>query len=156
MRSYLTQKRLLLSTFGLAFILGCERKAPQAQTSNIPAKPSNVTLDDVKRDAATSMKSTAAYSQQEKDKLVADMKANLAVIDANIEQMRVKGKDLASDAKAKWDLKMAAIDEKRKLASERIAEVEESTSKAWDGVAAAATSAWEELSKALQDASKEF
>jgi predicted phage tail protein len=102
------------------------------------------------------MKSTAAYSQQEKDKLVADMKAKLAVIDANIEQIRVKGKDLASDAKAKWDLKMAAIDEKRKLASERIAEVEESTSKAWDGVAEGATSAWEELSKALQDASNEF
>lgn len=156
MRFYLTQQRLLLSTLGLAFILGCERKEPQAQTSNIPAKPSNVTLDDVKRDAATSMKSTAAYSQQEKDKLVADMKAKLAVIDANIEQMRLKGKDLASDAKAKWDSNMAAIDEKRKLANERLAEVEESTSKAWDDVAAAATSAWEELSKALQDASNEF
>lgn len=156
MRFYLTQQRLLLSTLGLAFILGCERKEPQAQTSNIPAKPSNVTLDDVKRDAATSMKSTAAYSQQEKDKLVADMKAKLAVIDANIEQMRLKGKDLASDAKAKWDSNMAAIDEKRKLANERLAEVEESTSKAWDDVTAAATSAWEELSKALQDASNEF
>lgn len=156
MRFYLTQQRLLLSTLGLAFILGCERKEPQAQTSNIPAKPSNVTLDDVKRDAATSMKSTAAYSQQEKDKLVADMKAKLAVIDANIEQMRLKGRDLASDAKAKWDSNMAAIDEKRKLANERLAEVEESTSKAWDDFTAAATSAWEELSKALQDASKGF
>ena len=156
MRSYLPQKQLVLSILGLAFILGCERKAPQAQTSNIPAKPSNVTIDDVKRDAATSMNSAAAYSQQEKDKLVADMKAKLAVMDANIEQMRVKGKDLASDAKAKWDSNMAAIDEKRKLANERLAEVEESTSKGWSDVTAGAKSAWEELSKALQDASNEF
>jgi hypothetical protein len=156
MRYLRFHKQLALSTVGLAFIFGCEQKASKVQPSPPSATPSKVTLDDVNRDAAASLKTTAEYSQQEKDKVVADMKAKIEVMNESIESLRLKGKDLASDAKAKWDLKMATLDEKVKIANERLAEVGESTSKAWTDVKAGADSAWEELSKALQEASKEF
>jgi hypothetical protein len=51
---------------------------------------------------------------------------------------------------------MAALDEKLKLANERLAEAGKTTSKAWTDVKAGVNSAWEELSKALQEASNEF
>lgn len=156
MRFHMFQMQFALGALGLAFMLGCEQRGPQAQPSSTSTAPSKVTIDDVKRDAASSMNTIAAYSQQEKDKLVADMNEKLAVMDANIEKLRLKGKDLASDAKAKWDLKMAALDEKRKLAKEGLAEAGESTSKAWSDIVAGSKSAWEDLSKAFQEASNEF
>jgi hypothetical protein len=77
-------------------------------------------------------------------------------MDAKIEQLRLKGQDLASDAKTTWDLKMTTLEEKRKLANERLSEIGESTSKAWRDVEIGVKSAWEELSKAFQEASNEF
>jgi hypothetical protein len=156
MRSQMFKKQVALSTLGLALILGCEQKARQSQPNPGSAMPANVTIDDVQQDAAASMNTTAAYSQQEKDKLVADMKAQLAIMDANIEKLRLKGEDLASDAKTNWELKMAALDQKRQLANQKLAEIGESTSKAWSDVEAGAKSAWEELSKAFEEASNEF
>ena len=156
MRFHMFKKRFVLSTVGLVFSIGCEQKMPQAQPSSTSAMPPNITIDDVKRDAASSMNTTAAYSQQEKDKIVADMKEKLAVMDANIERLRLKGKNLASDAKAKWDVKMANLDENRKSANDKLAEFGASTSKAWSDVEAGAKSAWAELSKAFQEASNEF
>lgn len=156
MRYLRFHKQLALSTVGLALIFGCEQKASKVQPSPPSAMPSKVTLDDVNRDAAASLNTTAEYSQQEKEKLVADMKAKISDMEANIESLRLKGKDLASDAKANWDLKMAALDEKLKIAKERLAEVGDSTSKAWTDVKAGVSSAWEELSKAMRDASNEF
>ncbi len=155
MRYHKFMKQFALSTLGVVFVIGCDPKSPPTQPSPPSSVPSKVNLDDVKRDATSSMQTAAAYSKQEKDKLVADMKASMVVMDANIEKLRLKGKDLASDAKATWELKMAALDEKRKAAGERLAEVGESTSKAWSDVEAGAKSAWEELSKAFQEASKE-
>jgi hypothetical protein len=115
-----------------------------------------VTLEDVKRDAAKSVDTTATYSQQNKDKLIMDMKEQMATMDANIEKLRLKGKDLASDAKRNWDLKMVDLETKRKQASEKFEEIGNSTSEAWGDVEKGARSAWDELSKAFRKASKEF
>ncbi len=104
-------------------------------------------MDDLKQNAVASPNATANYSQELKDKLYADMKAKMEVMDENIERLRQKGKNLESDAKTRWDLKMAALDEKRKLANERLAEVGESTSKAWSDIENGVMSAWEELSR---------
>lgn len=156
MRYLRFHKKFVLSTVGLAIIFGCEQKSAQVQPNPPSATPSKTTLDDVNRDAATSLNTTAEYSQQQKDKLVADMKEKIDTMKENIEILRLKGKDLSSDAKVKWDLQMAALDEKLKIANQRLAEVGESTSKAWTDVKEGANSAWAELSKAFREASNEF
>jgi predicted nucleic acid-binding Zn-ribbon protein len=113
-------------------------------------------MDDVKRDATKSLTTTATYSQQEKDKLLAAMQTQLEAMEANIEKLRLKGKDLASDTKSSWELKMAALEQKRETAKEKIAEISKSTSQAWSDIEKCAKTAWEDLSKAFLEASKEF
>jgi molecular chaperone GrpE (heat shock protein) len=77
-------------------------------------------------------------------------------MEANIEKLRLKGKELASDTKSSWELKMAALEQKRETAKEKIAEISKSTSQAWSDVEKGAKTAWEDLSKAFLEASKEF
>jgi hypothetical protein len=64
-----------------------------------PEKPQKVTFDDVKRDTARSIATTATYSQKERDSMVEDMKAKMATMDDNIAKLRLKGKDLGIDAR---------------------------------------------------------
>jgi hypothetical protein len=88
--------------------------------------------------------------------MIEDMKAKMATMDENIETLRLKGKDLAIDARANWDKSMVALDEKRRLAQERLDEIGESSSRAWSNLEKGAKAAWEDLSKAFQEASSEF
>jgi len=99
MKFLMNKNEIALSTLGLAIILGCEQKPPQPLPKSTTTMPSKVTIDDVNRDATAAMNTTAAYSQQEKEKLLAEMKEKIVVMDAKIEQLRLKGKDLASDPK---------------------------------------------------------
>jgi hypothetical protein len=157
MRFHSFKKQLALYVIGLAFVLGCEKDMPDAPKADAtPEKPSKVSFDDVKRDAARSITTTATYSQQERDSMIEDMKAKMATMDENIETLRLKGKDLAIDARANWDKSMVALDEKRRLAKERLDEIGESSSKAWSDLEKGAKAAWEDLSKAFQEASSEF
>ncbi len=148
------RNQIAIAALSLLSVVGCEQKSPSPTTAT--DKSTNVTMDEVKRDAAQSMKTGSAYSQQEKDRLVRDLQAQMTMMDANIEQLRLKGKDLTSEAKARWEVKMADLDEKRKLAEVKLKAVSESTSEAWSDIEKGAKSAWEELSKAFRDASSEF
>ena len=154
MQFHIFKKPFALGILGLTCTLGCEPKSPKPNSGS--EKPVNVTMDDVKRDATKSLTTTATYSQQEKDKLLAAMQTQLEAMEANIEKLRLKGKELASDAKSSWELKMAALEQKRETAKEKIAEISKSTSQAWSDVEKGAKTAWEDLSKAFLEASKEF
>lgn len=134
--------------------VGCDQKPTNSRPG--PEKPSTVTMDDVRRDTAAALESTAAYSQQNKDKLMKDLKDQLAIMNANIETLRLKGQGLASDAKANWDQKMSELEVKRKSANAKLTEIENSTAEAWSDVEKGAQSAWKELKQAFQDASNEF
>jgi hypothetical protein len=144
----------LMLAAGLFLSVGCNpgSTTPKSETE----KPATVTMDDVKRDAAESVKSVTAYSQQQKDKLVNDLKAELVIMDAKIAELRNKGSELASDAKIKWDEKIADLNAKRQVVSEKLTEVQNSTAEAWNDVEKGVQSAWAELKKAFQNASSEF
>jgi hypothetical protein len=118
--------------------------------------PTRTTIEEVKQDAAKSMKTTAEYTQQQHDKLVAELKAQLAGMDAKIETLREKGKELGSESRASWDKKMSDLEIKRKAAVERLSEVESATEKAWSDLAKGVQSAFEELKVAYQNAADEF
>jgi hypothetical protein len=154
MHYHLFKRPITLGILGLTCFLGCEPQLPQPNSGS--EKPPKVTLDDVKQNAAKSLTTTATYSQQEKEKLLAAMQTQFEAMDASIAKLRLQGAELASDAKTRWDLKMAALEEKRETAKEKIAEISKSTSKAWIDVEKGAKTAWEELSKAFLEASKEF
>ena len=85
-----------------------------------------------------------------------ELKVQMSAMNAKIEDLRNKGANLASDAKANWELKMSELDSKRKAAGTKLEEIENSTAQAWGDVEKGARSAWEELKKAFQSASDEF
>lgn len=145
---------------GLLVFTGCDPmpvdSTPDKGASTSSAKSDPVTIGDVKRDAATSMKTTAAYSQQNKDKVMKDLKAQMATLDASIESLRKRGETLASDTKKSWEARMVELDDKRKVAYAKLLEMEDSTAQAWAEVEKGTQSAWDDLKTAVQNASKEF
>ncbi len=150
----MTRSFLAFFVVGLLTTVGCDQTM-----TNVPPgleKTSTVSMDDVQRDTAAALETTAAYSQQSKDKLVRALKGQLAIMDANIEKLRLKGQGLANDAKANWDQKMSELEVKRKSANTKLQEVEDSTAEAWNDVEKGVQSVWEELKKAFQNASNEF
>ena len=150
----MTRTILLIFTACLLTNAGCN--PPPTASPTDTENPGAVTIDDVKRDAANSLETTATYSQQEKDKLMKDLNGQLAAMDKKIEELRTKGAALASDAKANWEVKMSELDIRRKAAHAKLVEIENSTAQAWDEVAKGAQSAWEDLKKAFQSAADEF
>ena len=109
----------------------------QSEPTNSPLdadERSTVTVDDVQRDAAAYLESTTAFSQQNKDKLVKPQKYQLAIMDINIDKLRIKGQGLACDAKANWDLRMSKLDAKRQSTNAKLKEIEKSTAATWNDV----------------------
>jgi hypothetical protein len=102
------QKAISSVWYWVGFCFRLRKNMPDAPKADAtPEKPSKVSFDDVKRDAARSITTTATYSQQERDSMIEDMKAKMATMDENIETLRLKGKDLAIDARANWDKSMS-------------------------------------------------
>ena len=134
---------------GLLVTTGCEQK---------PSKPvpGEVSADDVKREAGEAVQTAAEYSQQAKEDFVKSLNARLTELDAEIANLREKGRDLKDEAKADWDQKLADLETKREAARVKLDEVGNSTAEAWKDVQQGAKSAWDELDKAVRDAAGEF
>jgi TolA-binding protein len=134
---------------GLVAVMGCERK-PADQT------PGTVTSEDVRRDASQAVDTAAEFSQQTKEEFQKNLDARLKELDAQIAELREKGRDLKDQAKVNWDRKIADLETKRDAARAKLAEVGKSSAEAWKDVQQGAQSAWDELERAFQDASREF
>jgi hypothetical protein len=134
---------------------GCER-APVDQPPEKKTTPDKVTSDDVRRDAGQAAKTAAQYSQQTKDEFQKKLDKRLKEMDADIVRLREKGRDLKGEAKSNWEKKVAALETKRDAVRAKLAEFGQSSAEAWKDVQKGAQSAWDELDKAFQDASREF
>jgi TolA-binding protein len=145
---------LVTAALGMMLLVGCQQQASKMELEE--KTPSSVTMDDVMRDAAASMNTIAEYSQQEKEKFLITMKEQLEIMDAKIEDLRLKGEGLVGEAKLRWEKRMASLDDKRKSAADKLEEIGESTSRAWDEVKQGVETAWEELTSAFQEAGREF
>ena len=134
---------------GLVAVMGCERK-PTDRT------PGQVTSEDVHRDAGQAVNTAVEFSQQTKEEFQKNLDAQLKNMDAEIAKLREKGRDLKDEAKVKWDLKLVDLETKRDAVRAKLAEVGQSNAEAWKDVQKETQSAWNELDKAFQDASREF
>jgi uncharacterized coiled-coil DUF342 family protein len=128
---------------------GCERN-PTDRT------PGKIMPEDVRRDAGQATKTAAEYSRQTKEEFQTNLEAQLNELDAKIDKLREKGRDLKDEVKVKWDQKMTELDTKRDAARAKLDEVGRSSAEAWKDVQKGAQSAWDELGKAFRKASREF
>jgi TolA-binding protein len=134
---------------GLLAAVGCERE-PADRT------PGRVTSEDVRRDAGQAINTAVEFSQQAKEEFQKKLDARLKELDAEIAKLREKGRDLKDKAKPNWDQKMADLERKRDAARAKLADVGHSSAEAWKDVQKGAQAAWDELDKAVRDASREF
>jgi hypothetical protein len=77
-------------------------------------------------------------------------------MDAEITKLQEKGLALKDEAKARWNEKMADLKAKQEAARTKVDELGKSTGEAWGRLEKGAQSAWDDLQKAFNDASKEF
>jgi Skp family chaperone for outer membrane proteins len=139
----------MLMLAGVLAAIGCERKAADRT-------PGKVTSEDVRRDAGQAADTAAEYSRQAMEEFQKKLDTRLKDLDAEITKLREKGRDRKDEAKAKWDQKMTELETKRDAARAKLAEVGHSSAAAWKDVRKGAQSAWDELDKAVRDASREF
>jgi hypothetical protein len=141
--------RWMVMLVGMLTPIGCEQKPADRS-------PGKVTSEDVRRDAGQAVNTAAEFSQQAKEEFQKKLAARLKELDDEIVKLREKGRDLTDKAKANWDQKLAELETKRDAVRAKLAEVGNSSAEAWKDVQKGAQSAWDELDKAVRDASREF
>ena len=132
---------------------GCyEKGEPVSRETPAPS----VTMGDVKSDASKAMNTASKYSSEQKEKMITKWNEQLSTMDSQMEEMKKKGEQLTADAKDNWNKKMTELESKRRAAKDKVTEMENSTSEAWDDIEKGAAAAWDDLKNAFQDASKDF
>ena len=139
----------LLSAAVLVSCNGCTQ-APVEHTVR------KVTTEDVRRDTEKAVDTATRAAAQSKEDFETRLKAHLAEMDEEIGRLHEKGHALKDEAKARWKEKMADLEAKQKIASEKLDEVRTSTGEAWGHLEKGAQAAWEDVRKALQEAAKGF
>jgi TolA-binding protein len=139
----------MLMLAGLFTASGCERK---------PADPTSgkVTSEEVRGDAGQAVETAAELAQQTKEEFQKSLDARLTELDAEIDKLREKGRDLKDEAKADWDRRMADLETKRDAARAKLTELRDASAEAWKDVQKGAQSAWRDLDNAFRDASRKF
>jgi hypothetical protein len=138
-------------------VVGCkpEPVAP-APTHTAAPTPPMVTSQDVQRDVGQAVSTVAEYSQQAKEEFQKRLAARLKDLDAEIAELREKGRALKDQAKEDWDRKMSDLEAKRHAARAKLAEIGESSADTWKDIQKGAQSAWKDLDKAFREAAREF
>jgi len=139
----------LLSAAVLLAASGCA-KAPVEHTVR------KVTIDDVRRDADKAVDTATAAAVQAKEDFEMRFKTSLAEIEVEMGKLHDKGLALKDEASARWSERMADLKAKQTVAREKLDELRTSTGEAWVQVEKAAQSAWDDLRKAFEEATKEF
>jgi hypothetical protein len=140
---------LLLSAAVLVSVAGCG-EPPVEHTVR------KVTADDVRRDTEKAADTAIKAATQAKEELERRLNSSLADMDSKIAKLHEKGLALKDEAKARWNEKMADLQAKQEAARKKVDELGKSTGEAWGRLEKGAQSAWDDLQKAFNDASKEF
>jgi hypothetical protein len=120
------------------------------------ASVGTITSEDVRHDVGQAVNTAGKYSWQKKDEFEKALAAGLADLDAKIDKLREKGRNLTGQAKADWDRTMADLETTRVAARAKLVEVRSSSEQAWKDTQQGAQSAWHDLDNAFQAASREF
>ncbi len=91
-----------------------------------------------------------------KEAFVSKTNEELAALDQEIEELKVKARVATAETQKKVNEQIAQIDRERKLMAERLDAVAKSTGNAWKQLRGGAQSAWGELKNSVKKAGREF
>jgi predicted nuclease with TOPRIM domain len=163
MKSY----RYLLSATALALFLGCSgtssttpNDATSSQADGVESKAASqddaATLEEVKGKVGEAADVTREFAAQEMQDYADSLKNKLKELDAQREQLKQKGEELAGDARQRWEDRLSALEDKRKKLQEDLDRLAGASGDAWQEMRKGIDAAWDDLKKATDEAAKEF
>ena len=84
------------------------------------------------------------------------MQSQFDVWSADIDRLKAKADMAEADAQLKYYKQIEVLQEKHKLAKEKLNELKESSDDAWEDLKEGISSAWDSLGSALKSATKRF
>jgi hypothetical protein len=146
LRSSLRLCSAVVASFGLS---GCSQP-PVEHTVR------KVTAEDVRRDTDKAVDTATKAATQAKEDFEMRLKTGLADMDAEIARLDEKGRTLKDEARTRWNEKLADLKAKQEAARKQLDELGKSTGEAWGRLEKGVQSAWDDVQKSFQEASKEF
>ncbi|MGO9116285.1 MAG: hypothetical protein ACLQPD_01595 [Desulfomonilaceae bacterium] len=120
------------------------------------AQQTDVTKQDVKQEAASTMEKAKAYAEQQKQEYSKQVQTTLDDLSKKIDQLKEQARNYKGEASTKIEAGMADMKTKQDHAKQKLQEIGSSTGAAWDDMKAGLDKAVTDLQKAYNDASSHF
>lgn len=123
--------------------------------SVVDQTPATIKPKDVRRDAGPVVERDSDYAKTLKKDFLNKLEAQLDAIDGEIYGLRDKGRKLKDAAKSTWEQKMAELETRKDTARAKLRDLSRANEDTWRDLQYAAQSAYDDLDRAVRDASKE-
>jgi hypothetical protein len=120
------------------------------------AQQTDVTKQDVKQEAASTVEKAKAYAEQQKQEYSKQVQTTLDDFSKKMDQLKEQAKNYKGEASTKIEAGIADLKTKQDQAKQKLQEVGSSTGAAWDDMKAGLDKAVADLQKAYNDASSHF
>ncbi len=120
------------------------------------AQQTQVTKEEVKKQAAETMEKAKAYAEQQKQEYTKQAQATLDDLSKKIDQLKEQAKTAKGEAQTKIEAGLADLKVKQDQAKKKLQELGGPTGAAWEKVKTGVDKAVTDLQKAYNDASSHF
>ena len=142
--------RSTLVLSALTLTAGCEKgREPSPRDS---AAASTDRVDKSKVDARDTATTTSAYLVQQKENLQKVLGDRMADVEKQISNLKGKTGQASEAARSEWTRTLAELQQKKRVAAEKLDQLKESGMDKWQGLKVAAEAAFADLEKGLKDA----
>jgi len=140
---------IVMVSLGLLLACGEDKKEPVKTKAK-------VTAQDVKRETKEALKTTLAYTQQQKDEYQKRVETKIKEYDQTIDELKKKAAVLKKDKKAELDKKIEELQKKRTSASKKFQDLKSASGKAWEDLKDGMDASMNELEHAFKRAISHF
>lgn len=133
----------------ICLVSACKQKAPEAPKSE-------VTAEDVKKEAKEAADTAERYAIQKKEEYQKDAEERLAGLEKQIDALNAKIGTLGDKAQLEMKETLKELQAKREAVRKKLDELREPTEMAWKDIKSGIEAAMEELAAAYQKAASRF
>ena len=147
-------KRIALAIgLGAILILPLGLSSSMAQE---PKKADKVTTEDIEKEVKETAKTSAAYTQQQREEYQKKIDAKLNEYGQELKEWKAKVAKKEEKVKAEMDQQIKEMNQKAEEASKKLKELKTKTGKAWEDLKAGMDSLMEDLAKSFDQIQSRF
>lgn len=148
------RKQIILTAFTVAaFTVGCKPTTDGTANNTSPAEETASTrLDKAKQETKEAAQATKDYVYAQKTEFVEAMRAELAELNKQMDELAVKVENSTGAAKEEAKAKLQALRERTASLNQKLDEVGNATESTWEEVKAGFKKAYEETKKSFNEA----